>query len=134
MGKHLVKCTKLDNNESQAFLLKVTNDESSFWLFLKVNQDCTLESIDDFLRNIWLECCDHMSHFIINGTHYERFLVDGFTDSSKSMQVLAKDVLHHNIRFSYEYDYGDTTSLQLLVHSVINDDNFAVKPSTRNLS
>jgi len=122
MGGHLVKCTNLDNRENQAFLLKVTGNNSAFWLFLKVNQNCTLDSLDDFLRNIWLECCGHMSHFIINGTCYEKTPIDMSPDD-KTMQVLARDVLYHKIRFSYEYDYGSTTKLRLDVTSIINDDD-----------
>lgn len=123
----MVKCTNLDNRENQAFLLKVTGNNSAFWLFLKVNQNCTLDSLDDFLRNIWLECCGHMSHFIINGTCYEKTPIDMSPDD-KTMQVLARDVLYHKMRFSYEYDYGSTTKLRLDVHSIINDDSSTAKP------
>ena len=127
MGRHLIQCTTLDNRENQAFLLKVSAYDSNFWLFLKVNQDCTLDSLDNFLRDIWLECCSHMSHFIIDGAYYEKTSVDP-TPEEKTMNVLARDVLHHKMRFSYEYDYGSTTQLQLDVHSIINDDDSTTKP------
>jgi len=128
MGRHLLQCTKLDNKENQAFLLKVTANNSAFWMFLKVRQNCTLESLDSFLRDVWLECCGHLSHFIIDGTYYEKTIVEGFEDGSLTMKGKIKNILHHKMRFSYEYDYGSTTVLRLEVHHIINDDSHMRKP------
>ncbi len=130
MGRHLIKCIALEYRENQAFLIKITSEDSKFWMFIKVSPDCTLDSIDNFLRDIWLEIHDHMSHFIIENICYEKIQVDGLTDMEnyKSMQILARDIFHHKLRFSYEYDYGDTTLLHLEIHSIINDDDTSLKP------
>lgn len=42
-----------------------------YWLHLEIPADATLADLDDFLRAIWLECCGHLSAFIIGDTHYE---------------------------------------------------------------
>lgn len=34
-----------------------------YWLHLKVNSNTSLGTLDQFLRNIWLECCGHLSAF-----------------------------------------------------------------------
>lgn len=41
-----------------------------YWLHLEVRADARLDTLDTFLRNIWLEYCGHMSQFCINGEDY----------------------------------------------------------------
>lgn len=47
-----------------------------YWLFIEVQDTSTLRDIDFFLRDIWLECCNHLSDFSINGTQYENMPID----------------------------------------------------------
>jgi hypothetical protein len=37
--------------------------QKEYWLFLDIALNATLEDLDAFLRQIWLECCGHMSGF-----------------------------------------------------------------------
>jgi len=41
-----------------------------YWMHLEVPADVTLTDLDDFLRAIWLECCDHLSAFHIGKVSY----------------------------------------------------------------
>ena len=36
-----------------------------YWMHLAVNASATLETLDQFLRAIWLECCGHLSALIL---------------------------------------------------------------------
>src|SRR5687767_13376343 len=38
-----------------------------FWLHLEMRGGARLEKLDDYLRAIWLECCDHLSQFTVGG-------------------------------------------------------------------
>jgi hypothetical protein len=38
-----------------------------FWLHLEMRGSSTLKELDNYLRAIWLECCDHLSEFYIGG-------------------------------------------------------------------
>ena len=40
------------------------------WLELGVRCDVTLRELDKFLRSAWLECCGHLSHFLIDDVIY----------------------------------------------------------------
>lgn len=42
-----------------------------YWLHLEAPAASKLEDLDAFLRNIWLECCGHLSAFTIGSTRYE---------------------------------------------------------------
>lgn len=44
-----------------------------YWLVIEVKDTATLKDVDQFLRNIWLECCSHLSAFEIDGLSYKSF-------------------------------------------------------------
>jgi hypothetical protein len=89
----------------------------AYWLHLEVDAKKTLDSLDSFLRDIWLECCGHMSQFIINGKYYTSSAVDDFGFRSYSMNIPLGKVLTAGMKFVHEYDFGSTTELVIRVVS-----------------
>jgi hypothetical protein len=73
-----------------------------YWLHLKVDSEVCLGDLDQFLRDIWLECCEHMSAF-----SYQR--------SDLGMGRKLKDVLEPGMELLHEYDFGTTTELLVRV-------------------
>jgi len=97
-----------------------------YWLHLEMPADATLRTLDGFLRDIWLECCGHLSAFTIEHARYELDTggIDGmWTDifgrgePPKSMNVRLDAVLRPDLKFDHEYDFGTTTALALKVVS-----------------
>lgn len=95
-----------------------------YWLHLEIPASDTLADLDDFLRAIWLECCDHLSGFIIKGVQYEwdTGMVDsiwsnifGPSEPPQDMNRKLYAVLSPGDTFIHEYDYGTTTTLKLKV-------------------
>lgn len=95
-----------------------------YWLHFEMPANTLLEDLDQFLRDIWLECCDHLSAFIIRGVSYE--LDTGMVDAmwkelfgpsrpTRSMDVKMSSVLQVGEQFGHEYDFGTTTELKLKV-------------------
>ncbi len=41
-----------------------------YWMYLEMPAKATLLALDDFLRAIWVECCDHLSEFRIGKVSY----------------------------------------------------------------
>jgi len=120
MSRHLKSCLEkhydkiIAEDQSQKSLyhqiyVKGTY-RSDYWLQLQVKEDAKLSNLDKFLRNIWLECCNHLSEFEINE---QRFTSRGFNMSKK-----IKDVLREKTKFSYTYDFGSYTKLDLNVVNV----------------
>ena len=93
-----------------------------FWMHLEVPARATLEDLDKFLRETWLECCGHLSAFTIEGKRYSAqpgdgfFLIDDF-DDEEDTRVPLGEVLNLGTRFYHEYDFGSTTELALRVVS-----------------
>ena len=99
LSKHVLEGT----NDQDCAVLKVeSTEDKNYWLYLDISTTSTLKSLDAFLREIWLECCGHMSAF------YSRSY-DVIGKSAKIAFFPVGSVL------LYEYDFGDTTSLKISV-------------------
>jgi hypothetical protein len=83
-----------------------------YWLHLEVPGDERLQTLDQFLRDIWLECCGHLSQFIIEDVYYQS---GPYYDDDRSMNVAVQRALKPGMHFEHEYDFGSTTYLSLEV-------------------
>ena len=83
-----------------------------YWMHLEVPAGATLDTLDRFLRDTWLECCGHMSAFEIKGSRYS---VEPMDFDEGGMDVKLEDVLAPGMKFYHAYDFGSTTHLTLKV-------------------
>ncbi|MBI4876725.1 MAG: hypothetical protein HY822_18980 [Acidobacteria bacterium] len=90
--------------------------DKAYWMHLAVPMEAHLGIVDAFLRQIWLECCGHLSAFTIQGRRYASAPMADFQESG--MGVRLSRLLQPGMVFSYEYDYGSTTALSLKVLAV----------------
>jgi hypothetical protein len=63
LAKHLNEMTNNDAGRSQKNYCHVEVEANEFFLHLLVRGDASMRNIDQFLRDIWLECCGHLSDF-----------------------------------------------------------------------
>ncbi len=114
------KAEKLEVAKNQTFIVRAQDRyDRSYWLLLEVSADSTLDSLDAFLREIWLECCGHISCFRIGGTMYNSHPFDEMDD--ESMDIALDKVLWEGMKFDYIYDFGSSTELVLQVISQQQD-------------
>ncbi len=109
MTRHLGKCAGSGRNIHLRFVAK---GSPLWWLHVAVAPTATLADIDDFLRDLWLECCGHLSTFTIKRVRYD-VTPDpyGWGAPARSMTARASLVIKEGSSFEYEYDYGSTTHL-----------------------
>ena len=77
MSRHIASCLKkhIAGNSASGkpqmytHIVVTARYSTEYWLHLLVNSYDSLDTLDDFLRNIWLECCGHMSAFFY--AHYD---------------------------------------------------------------
>lgn len=86
-----------------------------YWLHVELPANARLYELDQFLRDIWLECCGHMSSFTVNGRTFMSTIVDGYFDEDEDMDITVGKVLSPAAQLEYEYDFGSTTELALRV-------------------
>ncbi len=128
--KHRTSLRTEENGEAKKtkiFLLLIQDVYMPvYWLHVDVPAEATFGDLDFFLRIIWVECCGHLSAFLVGNTRYERdmgignrlsaaFLRQG--QAYQSMKTPIGTVLRPGLEFKYEYDFGSTTKLKLRVVS-----------------
>ncbi len=137
MIKHLASCIKGkpgDEDSSAKKKLKKGKifhlvvegrGQPEYWIHIAAPAQAKLTHLDGFLRNIWLECCGHLSAFNIGDVSYssdasdaDPFGLDFGDEGDESMDVTLEKVLFPQTTFTYEYDFGTTTELTLKVVSL----------------
>ena len=99
--KHLATHEYGEADKQECILLKIEAPyEKDYWLYADISMTSTLKTLDNFLRDIWLECCGHMSAFY--WSNYEEM---SFSTKISSIPV--------GKALSYEYDFGSSTDLKI---------------------
>lgn len=126
LTKHIKKCLKGSKGETENILLRICTWHygEMYWLFLLMPNNTKLITIDKYLREIWLECCNHMSEFEFNKVVYDK----------KKMSTKIKDVaiIGKLNKSSYTYDFGSTTLLCIDAISLYKSENDKIKLICRN--
>ncbi|MFH1038348.1 MAG: hypothetical protein V1789_06755 [PVC group bacterium] len=123
MMRHLKSCVEknTENPEGKSAQLFHVFVEGRYlpmyWLHLEITGALTLEQLDSFLRDIWLECCGHLSAFKIEDQRYASLPAEEsmWGLQEKTMRGKIYNILKPGLRFTHEYDYGSTTELALKV-------------------
>lgn len=90
--------------------------EPIYWMHLEVPADISLNALDQFLRNKWLECCGHLSAYTIDGVRYASDVDPMWGLDDRNMRgVKLGAVAGPGAKFYHEYDFGTTTELNLRV-------------------
>lgn len=130
MTRHLKTCEKrasaveteagTQGKAQEIYHLLVENGWSGdFWLHLEMPGRTTLDDLDQYLRIIWLECCGHLSQFVIDGIHYEREPMEEWAiGETKSTNVHIGSVFRPGTEAEYAYDFGSTTELRISAQAV----------------
>jgi len=84
-----------------------------YWMHLDAPADATLRELDGLLREVWLECCGHMSAFTIGKKRYSVLPTEELEE--EGMDIALGEVLRPQMEFCHEYDFGTTTGLLLRV-------------------
>lgn len=146
--RHLATClSEHDVGKGKAarlFRLRIEDPYTPFfWLDVEAKAEAPLSDLDRFLRDIWLECCGHLSLFQVGNTQYHISddlaeedeslddLIEMFPSANRagleamlanrvvnrSMKTKLGDAVRPGSTFTHEYDFGSTTELKLKVVS-----------------
>jgi hypothetical protein len=100
--------------ETQILQLRVEGRRlPEYWMNIEIPADATLAHLDQFLRDIWVECCGHLSAFTIEGVSYSSDPERDYDE--RSMRAKIGNVFAPGIVALYEYDFGSTTEILLRV-------------------
>ena len=141
IGRHLQSCkAKMEKDVAEAskskkperiFHIKIFGG-GEYWLHIEMKASSKLSDMDKFLRDIWLECCGHLSQFIIDRQAYMPSYAGDLREmEAKSMGVQMGKVLGVKDKFGYEYDFSTTTYLE---GQIISERQGALKEKVRILA
>lgn len=105
MTRHLKSCFPAhDETAGTSTLLHLRVEgayDPIYWVDLETTPETTLHQLDAYLRQLWLECCGHMSAFLDGGE--ELMMARRLSDAFRAV----------GRKVAYEYDFGSTTALAL---------------------
>ena len=132
LNSHLKELEK-GGQKDISFHVSVTGKYSKeMFLNILVDGSAKLKEVDNFLRDIWLECCGHLSSFTNTKVREQnRGKIPNFFEEineeeeilypgQSSMKVKAKDVFQKGLVLEYDYDFGSTTTLKVVVLESFN--------------
>ena len=139
MTSHLGKCTERASaiefydagaEQLQKIVHLLVEDlwSTDYWLHLEIAGNATLDQLDQYLRVTWLECCGHLSHFLINGTFYDREIdIERAVEESESMFTQIAEAFRQGTVAGHEYGFWATTHLRITPLAV-RSGNWVGKP------
>lgn len=132
--RHVQSCTKRKTPVKTTLVYNLLIQDKyapEYWLHIEIPAKATLKILDNFLRNIWLECCGHLSGFRFGETMYMSHPDKSYGD--KGMNVILARLLDRGSTFTHEYDFGTTTELILKVLSKYEgEDQSSIQILARN--
>ena len=119
--RHMKNCSEMKNSidekriddkeQRNQFIIAIKPKYAGneYCIYLSIDGTLGLVHIDQFIRDIWVECCGHLSGFKIRDKFYQ----------DNQMNTQLNDILNIDEKFEYEYDFGSTTCLVLDVVNII---------------
>jgi hypothetical protein len=115
MPRHSLECLRTSDwpvSDKPSYIIQIEGMHTKmFWMLVLARHNAELSELDCLLRDVWVECCEHLSAFTIYG---ERFSSSNDDDES-DFSVPLDQVIEPGSTFTYEYDFGSTTKLKLSV-------------------
>lgn len=125
--RHMKNCSEMKkiigdkilnvNEVRDQFLISIKDKKNSgkYCIYMSIDANLKLQHLDKFIRDIWLECCEHhLSAFYIDKKEYS-----SNSDEQLKINIHLKDIINVNQKFEYKYDFDLTTSLVLEVVDLI---------------
>ena len=120
MTKHLKKCeqrkAEIEKQQKEIKIFHIMAEGRylpQYWIHFEMPANATLKDLDNFLRDIWVECCGHLSAFTIDNIRYSSYPLKEYDE--RSMKEKLEEVLYLGMKFYYEYDFGTPTELVLKI-------------------
>ena len=114
MQAHIAECIEsiaVPDGEENMLLRIVGRDDPEYWMYIALKKDAQLAQLDKFLRDVWVDCCDHLSVFTAGGKEYYSSHAREMEGHSMKLRLFEKNP--DCTQLLYEYDFGTPTRLQI---------------------
>lgn len=120
--RHLKSCIKkhYGTGDERLIYLVIKGDDPDYYLHISIKASACLSDLDAYLRDVWLECCGHMSEFFV-----------GRNPIDMSMSI--GDIFPKIGKMEYIYDFGSSTYLYIeFVDEFKGSQSTRIRTLTRN--
>ena len=100
IDKHLTQMEKEDKDKITKSYHHIIVEAAEMFLHILVKSGAKMADIDNFLKDIWLDCCGHLSGF-------------GHKNFKIKMSDTVTDIFVPKVKIYHDYDYGSTTRVEL---------------------
>lgn len=126
---HYGDCLKNVYKDKSGYLIKLVSHgirEDVYFIYARLGLNCKFKDLDKFLKEVWCECCEHMSEF--NLFKNKVGLIGEIKKTEKFSKYKVGD------RFEYEYDMGNATTVYLEILDILsgNEENKEIEILKRN--
>ena len=122
IGRHLTSCQQRKDLIAKSEKTKAGTEPlyhirlealrgKHYWLDIEMRGSATLADLDGYLRDIWLECCGHLSAFMIGGWRGEEIGED-------EMKIKVGQFLRVGLELLHIYDFGTSSETLVKVQGV----------------
>lgn len=87
--------------------------DPDYWIYMDMPVTSTLKTLDKFLRDVWVECCGHLSQFNYGGPSPGRYGRGQGGEVGKNRKL--EETFGVGDKFEYIYDFGTSTQLKLKI-------------------
>lgn|GEM_PF-2109566 len=115
---------KIEGRYAKKFILLIKDKYiKDFWMYISMGKNAKLKDLDKFIRDVWVECCGHLSCFKIKDKIYgeSRIEDDIWNHYNGDLNIRIKNLVQIKNIFEYEYDFGSTTYITIKVIDEFSD-------------
>ena len=121
--RHINSCINKNYDKGNSYLYYLIIKDSynnMYYLHISAKRDITLYDLDEYIRNVWVECCGHMSAFFNKRDEL-------------SMNMTLKKAFSQTEKLEYIYDFGSSTKLTVeFVKEFKGEQDIDIKTLSRN--
>ncbi|EFA77942.1 hypothetical protein PPL_08587 [Heterostelium album PN500] len=129
-AQHCQKCPQIKQKlnvkggtATEAFVAIVFGDRvaTEYWMNVLIPCDTPVYEVEEFLKDIWLECCGHMTTWegLKNGVGEFKDIYGG-NEEPDEKDVAISECVDLGGTVSMDYDMGTTTTVNLMFYEKIN--------------
>jgi len=86
--RHLKNCVSKESIKKDIDVFHIGLYAGDYWLHIEIPKYYTLKDLDQFIRDIWVECCGHLSEFKIGKTRY----ISNFDEESSPINTINEEI------------------------------------------
>jgi hypothetical protein len=119
ISRHVKSCINNIKGKEKALMIHIKGGGPFYIIVLGPLEGLKFKDLDIFLRDVWYECCGHMSRFDI-GNEYSLMDIEEMDDDDEKIMKMPLRNIKNYVNVGYEYDFGSTSYAQIKLLDIVS--------------